>query len=254
MRVKQRLAALAALALIVGAGCSSSSSSTTSSATTGPSGETRTVQVDGTPPNYVGAYLAFFPNAVTVHAGDTVSFKENWTGEPHTVTMGTLVETGLAAAGKADPNGPPPPEFASLPTMAPHGPGDFNQNGGQPCFLDTGAPPASAACPKASQPDFNGKQVYYNSGFLAKDATFSVKLAADIAPGTYHYYCNIHGPPMSGQIVVAPAATAIPAQDAVDAAGKTQRDAITAPLARPTSRGSAIPRCRPARSTSSCRA
>src|SRR5207302_6402951 len=55
-------------------------------------GATRAVQVDGTTDKYNGAFLAYFPKQVMVHPGDTVDFHENWKGEPHTVTMGTLVE------------------------------------------------------------------------------------------------------------------------------------------------------------------
>ena len=61
----------------------------------GSSAQTRTVQVDNTTGKYNGSFLAYFPNDVTVHPGDTVDFHENWTGEPHTVTMGTLVDAGL---------------------------------------------------------------------------------------------------------------------------------------------------------------
>src|SRR5947208_16219594 len=116
--------------------CGSSSSS---------GGGTRAVQVDGTTDKYNGAFLAYFPKQVTVHPGDTVSFHENWTGEPHTVTMGTLVEDGLKAIKDAGPNaqnGPPPPAFASLPTLLPQGPGDAHQNAAQPCFLASGSPPS----------------------------------------------------------------------------------------------------------------
>src|SRR4051794_600660 len=85
------------------AACGGSSSS---------SGGTRTVQVDGTTDKFNAAFIRYFPQVVTVHPGDTVDFHENWTGEPHTVTMGTLVETGLKAVKDAGPNaqnGPPPP-------------------------------------------------------------------------------------------------------------------------------------------------
>ena len=79
----------------------------------GSSAQTRTVQVDNTTGKYNGSFLAYFPNDVTVHPGDTVDFHENWTGEPHTVTMGTLVDAGLKAVQAAGPNaqnGPPPDE------------------------------------------------------------------------------------------------------------------------------------------------
>src|SRR3954451_853562 len=141
--------------------------------------QTRKVQVDGTSDKFNAAFLQYFPKRVTVHPGDTVDFHENWTGEPHTVTMGTLVETGLKAVKDAGPNaqnGPPPPAFASLPTLFPEGPGAAHQNAAQPCFLASGSQPsdASKACSKdqQKQTDFAGTQTYYNSGFLPEGDTF----------------------------------------------------------------------------------
>src|SRR5437763_15225805 len=115
--------------LVVGAGCGSSGSSS--------SAQTRRVDVDGKADTFNAAFLAYFPNTVTARPGDTVEFKSIWRGEPHTVTMGTLVEAGLKAAQAQGPNasGPPPAAFAQLPTLFPQGQGDANQNAAQPCFL-----------------------------------------------------------------------------------------------------------------------
>lgn len=232
-------------AILVG-GCSSSSSSSSSSASapSASGAQTRTVKVDNSTSQFVGGFLAYFPNQVTVHPGDTVDFTETFSGEPHSVTLGTLVEKGLAAAKTADPNGPPPADLAALPTMLPQGPGDADQRAVNPCFVDSGAIPSdgTAKCATTTQPAFTGTQAYYNSGFLNKGSHFAVKLAADVAPGTYHYYCNLHGPDMSGTITVAPASTPIPAQSDVDAAGKAQLDAIVtklAPAAQAASTGQA---------------
>jgi plastocyanin len=206
-------------ALTVGAACGSSKSSS--------SAKTLKIQVDGTTDKFNGAFLKYFPNSVSARPGDTIDFAETWTGEPHTVTMGTLVETGLKAAQAAGPNAQtPPPDYAKLPGLLPQGPGDFNQNAAQPCFLATGAPPTdgATACPKAdqTQPAFNGKQAYYNSGFLAEGSTFRVKLAPDTAPGSYHFYCNLHGPDMSGTIVVKAKDASVPDQAQVDKDATTQ--------------------------------
>jgi plastocyanin len=189
------------------------------------SAQTRTVQVDGSTDKYNGDFLAYFPNSVTVRPGDTVSFHENWTGEPHTVTMGTLADQDLAAAA-ANPNAQPPVNLPSLFGSS----GDFAQNAAQPCFLASGQPPTAenTACPKAqqAQPAFDGTQTYYNSGFLPEGDTYSVKLSPNIKAGTYHYYCNLHGPMMSGTIVVKAKDASIPSQSAVDTAGTSQRDAL----------------------------
>jgi len=40
---------------------------------------------------------------------------------------------------------------------------------------------------------------YISSGFMTKGHTYSVSFAA---PGTYQYYCLVHPPEMTGQIVV----------------------------------------------------
>ena len=228
VRRKALIAIVVGLALIAtGCGKSKKSSKKSSKAAT-EAAATRTVNVDGQTDKFNGAFLAYFPNEVQVRPGDTVDFKEIFTGEPHSVTMGTLVEAGLSAAKAvpkdAPPNTPPPAGFASLPTMLPEGPGDANQNGAQPCFLDSEKPPTDVktACPKVPQPAFNGRQSYYNSGFLPEGKVYSVKLADDITPGAYHYYCNLHGPDMSGTITVKPKGSTIPSAAEVENAGKSQ--------------------------------
>ena len=193
----------------------------------------RSVNVDNQSDKFNAGFLAYFPDDVTVRPGDTVEFKENFSGEPHSVTFGTLVESGLAAEKAL---GPHPhedaPAFASLPVMLPEGPGDANQVAVNPCFVDSGAPPTDTTkpCPKVTQPDFNGRQAYYNSGFLTPDAKFSVKLASDINPGVYHYYCNLHGSEMSGTVTVKPKGSAIPSQSDVDSTAKSQLDSVVTKL------------------------
>jgi plastocyanin len=203
--------------------------------------QTRAVQVDNTTDKFNGSFLQYFPKDVAVHPGDTVDFHENWTGEPHTVTMGTLVEDGLKAVEAAGPNaqnGPPPPAFAKLPTLLPEGPGDAHQNAAQPCFLPNGEPPSdeNTACPKAQQTptDFTGTQAYYNSGFLPEGDTFKVKLSPDIKPGTYHYYCNLHGPEMSGTITVKAKDASVASSSESDSAGKKELADVVNKLVGPT--------------------
>lgn len=210
------------------AGTSATTATTAKVETTTAANQTLTVNVDGKAPKFNAAFLAYFPNQVTVRPGDTINFKENWTGEPHSVTMGMLIDQTIPAAKQAGPNGKPPAAFENLPVMLPEGPGDANQGAAQPCFLTTGSPPKQGpqACPKAAQPDFNGKQAYYSSGFLPEGKTFAVKLADDIAPGTYNYYCNLHGPDMSGTITVQAKGAAIPTAKSVEDQGTAQRDTL----------------------------
>lgn len=75
------------------------------------------VQIDSSPADTQLALSAFFPSEVTVHPGDTIDFKSNFTGEPHTVTFGTLVDAGLK---KVDPNAQDEPaELKKIPALLP---------------------------------------------------------------------------------------------------------------------------------------
>lgn len=204
---------------LVAAGCSK-----------GESAATRTVLVDNKASGFVGSFLAYYPKALHVHAGDTIDFKEVWSGEPHSVTMGKLVEAGLAAVKGAPQNAAPPAAFAKLPSLFPNGPGDLNQNAAQPCYMTSGDPSGTknnGACPKLAQPAFDGQQAYYSSGFIREGKTFAVKLADAIAPGTYHYYCNVHGPGMSGSFTVVAKDAKTPAQTEVDRVAAAQFKNVT---------------------------
>jgi len=225
-------AVLVLVALIGATACGKSKSSSSTATTESGGGQKVTVSVDAKSDTFKTAYTAFFPNDVTLHPGDTVDFKEVWTGEPHTVTFGTLIDTGLAAADKAGPNATDEPaELKKVPDILPAGPGDAVQTTGQPCFLATGDPPTGgAACPKVAQPDFDGKHTLYNSGFLAEGDTFSMKLAKDLAPGTYRYFCVIHREGMEGKITVVPKDQKAQSATEVEAAGKARQAAIDTKL------------------------
>jgi plastocyanin len=55
----------------------------------------RAVLVDFAADEFAAFYLYNFPEKVAVHRGDTVVFKQTWTGEPHTVTGGTSIAGAL---------------------------------------------------------------------------------------------------------------------------------------------------------------
>ena len=223
----RRVLAVLAVIAVFGAACgddddgSDSKSSDTTAAAGG--AKSITVEVDSSSDELPMSALAYFPQAVTVHAGDTVSFHSNDSGEPHTVTFGTIVDEGLNAFNALpdeiknseeppDPSKLPPDQAAlvqkamaideKLPSLLPDGPGDANQFSANPCFLDTGEPSTDSACPKGEQPAFDGTQVVYNSGYLADDASFEMTLADDIAPGTYNYFCLLHRQGMTGTVTV----------------------------------------------------
>ena len=229
--MRRTILVLALCVMLVGTACGKSHKKAKTAAPS--AAQTRTVNVDNQTDKFNAGFLAYFPDDVAVRPGDTVVFKENFSGEPHSVTFGTLVEPGLAAekALGSHPN-EDAPAFKSLPVMLPEGPGDANQVAVNPCFVDNGSLPTDTTkpCPKVAQPDFNGRQAYYNSGFLPADATFSVKLASDISPGTYHYYCNLHGADMSGTVTVKDKGSSIPSQSDVDTTAKSQLDSIVTKL------------------------
>ena len=225
----RKISGLVAVVLVLASACGSSSGSDKSASattTTAKAAEKLTVEVDGKAPDFNAGFLAYFPKQVQAHPGETVTFHNNFSGEPHTVTFGTLVDAALAAAAKADPNGPPTPEAAKLPDLLPQGPGDANQTAARECVIASGElPKDGAGCTGATAP-FDGKQVFYNSGYLAPEKqTWGLKLASDIAPGTYGYYCLLHGTSMSGSIEVVPSATKVPTPAEVATKAASERDA-----------------------------
>lgn len=181
------------------------------------------VDVDGTPDDQNLAFLAFFPSELSVHAGDTIDFGLVDTGEPHTVALGSLVDGVLSTSPEDDEA-----LFTAVPNMLP-GPGDADQTAANPCFIASGAPPVNTRC-TGDQPDFDGTQSFYNSGWLAPESTFSVPLADDIEPGTYHFVCLIHGSVMSGSFTVVDDDEDVPTPAEVREAARTKLDGLVAQL------------------------
>ncbi len=87
--------------------------------------------------------------------------------------------------------------------------------------------PQHRHAPRPSSPNSTAARATTTAGSSPTKATggneFSVPLAGDIEPGTYFYYCNYHGPLMSGKIKVVGKAASIPSQDDVN---KTARQEI----------------------------
>ena len=221
--MKRSFLLLAVVVLLVGA-CSSdkkatSTSAGSSSAATG-GAQTVAVDIDASSKDTQVGFTAYFPNELTVHPGDTVDFASHFNGEPHSVTLGTLLDQGLP---KADPNAQEePPELQKIPAMLPDGPGDANQSAAQPCYLTTGEPPASDACTKdqQKQPEFDGTQTFYNSGFVPDGEHFKLTLSKNIKPGTYNFFCNLHREGMTGKITVVAADAKAQTADEVKQAGQ----------------------------------
>ncbi len=192
------------------------------------------IRVDNSHDAFAASMIGFFPDNVAAHPGQTVHFRQRWTGEPHSVTFGALFNEELGRIRERLAQPLPPtvddlPDLAvidRLPVMLGRDDEEFvvNQNGAQPCYLDEGSPPTDPdePCPARPQPRFNGRQSYYSSGFIpygGKDGNrFDVRLADDIEPGTYNFYCNLHGVGQSGALVVVPSDVPLPGRGATDRA------------------------------------
>jgi len=197
--------------------------------------QTFTVNVDGSNPKANQTFLAYYPDVVRVHAGDTVVFHEVGNGEPHTATLGTLANNAVAAFAKlsaAQQNNPPASALkadAKLPGLFPQGPGDAVQASANPCYLGAGVVPSSKApCAQTSPTAFNGSQSFYNSGWLDSNARFTVHLSSSTPPGTYRYLCLLHREGMSGTIIVVPSSKSVPSPSAQSALGRKQLAAAEA--------------------------
>jgi plastocyanin len=133
--------------------------------------------------------LAFFPNRLTVSPGTTVTFVNRSPSEPHNTVFGPM--DYLAA-------------FAKDNDLLPRSPNGPNQVA--PPFIYGSEPPAA-----------NGAYAYdgtnHGNGFLWTPLTDDQPgnppqglpgetKVTFTKPGTYHYFCAIHGPSMSGDIVV----------------------------------------------------
>jgi plastocyanin len=241
----KRLIVLVGVLALVMSGCGSDDDDGGASTdTTTSSGGAYKIQVDGDTDAFVGEFATFTPSKFSVHPGDTVEFDlPTFSGVPHTVTFGTLVDKAVAKLTALGPQALPvaqeeTPEMLNLPDVFNHAPPDGpptpNQSAAQACYLASGVPPLSLkggapACAKVEQPAFDGKQAFYNSGVLAEDGdSWKMKLADDIAPGTYQMMCLIHRGTMIASMTVAADGESIPDPAAVTKAGKTEFDALVA--------------------------
>jgi plastocyanin len=250
-----RLSVLLALPIVA---CGGSGSSPQASPAAQPqSAQTLAVQLDGSADAFHGAFIGYFPNTLSVHPGDTVSFKlPHFSGEPHTVTVGTLVDAAVAklralgsqASVAAQENSPEMLNFVDVFPHAITGPPDANQSAAQPCYLDTGVPPLSLkggapACPKRDEPEFNGTQSFHSSGVIMdQGASYSLPISKSIKAGIYSVMCLVHRSAMTAQIQVVDSTQAVQSQADLTAKGQQQLkrlvDALT-PIAATAQGGTA---------------
>jgi plastocyanin len=204
--------------------------------------QTFRVNVDQTSPKVNVDFLAYFPRATTVHPGDSVVFDWAGPGEPHTVTLGSLADSAVAAYNRLTPAqkraNTPAPGFAKIdatvPNLFPEGPGDATQSVSNPCFQRVG-PVGTNVCPNSQreQPAFDGSFAYYNSGWLDSGQKWTVHLSGNISPGTYRFMCALHREDMQGKITVVPSSRTIMSPSAQFALGQKQFAKALAPLLQP---------------------
>ena len=213
-------------------------------------GEARTVLVDYRHDQFTSAFLRYYPETVQVRPGDVVNFRQTWTGEPHSVTMGKVVDDALVLGARfkeyeseedALAGGETPESIAAflgslggLPGMTAYEGYEIYQPGAQPCYIvdvadvpkwsdaETEQIDPDAKCPEGGQeqPEFTGRQGLYNSGFIPPEGenanAFQLPIAEDAEPGTYRYFCNYHWTNMSGTVEIVEADADIPSQQDVN--------------------------------------
>jgi plastocyanin len=197
------------------------------------------------------AYFGFFPRQVPVRAGGIAFFKVSSRGEPHSVAMGSLID---AATAKIDALGSDAsleqiealPEMQRVPSVLPmqsraDGVAALNGSAADPCYLDSTDPPTSATggtprCARRSRPAFNGRQRFFNVGVLDTGGAFKLKLASNIAPGTYSFMCLVHRSTMRGALRVLAPGERAPRPGKISRTGKSQSDRTAAELAEPAKR------------------
>lgn len=198
-----------------------------------------TVQIDGDADEFNVALLAYFPDKVTARPGDTIVYQSNFSGEPHSIAFGTLVEDAVAAERALTPEqmeGEPPAElmeaFERIPAMLPDGPGDANQASVNPCFVVSGDLPddPTQQCDTTEPEAFTGTELFYNSGFLPDGESFELQLADDIEPGTYVGFCTLHFTEMVSEITVVAPEDDVPSADEVAQEGESQLQEMVSSL------------------------
>ncbi|MGH9011567.1 MAG: cupredoxin domain-containing protein [Acidimicrobiia bacterium] len=176
------------LVALLGSACSDDTSDnaagTTTTASTAPTGPQQyTVIVDG--PSTLGAenyvFGTYFPNSLKVRPGDTITYDNRSSNDLHTVTFGV----------KQDRSDQPPTVLKTR---------QANPVVFGPCYTTEPAKP-TITCPRptAGAPEYTGTG-FWNSGVIMPTAlpaeagpkTTTVKLAADIATGTYLVTCLLH--------------------------------------------------------------
>jgi plastocyanin len=235
MTAMNRLTAAAATCVLLATACGGRAS--------GP-----TIFVDFQHDEFASFFIKNFPSKVTVTQGAELVFRQFWTGEPHSVTGGTLVNELMEEVrpylemdrrGEPIPQEPPKniEKLERQLVWAFTEDDSFNQTAAQPCYLGRGRPrkdgrPCSGA--QQEQPAFDGTQTFYNSGVIAYEPPdgneYRVKLTDDIDPGSYWFYCNVHGEFQSTEVVVKPAGSDVPTDEDIARQAREEIEEEAEPL------------------------
>jgi plastocyanin len=191
------------------------------------SGSLYTVMVDAQPtPGEPWAFESYFPHAIKVHQGDTITAAWNGTDFPHTATF---VNTTNPDAWRQHNQGPSGPYTVVVPDSAVGG--DDNELVFNPSVLF----PSSFGCGTAAIPcSFDGTSVV-SSGVLfsnpSAQPSFSVQVNAPV--GHYSLLCLLH-PGMDIPVDVVSPDQSIPSPAQVSALGAKEAaraNAVDAPKA-----------------------
>ena len=156
------------------------------------SAQTYTVLVGAENISRASGVMAYFPATLHIHAGDTVLWQQN-THEIHTVTF--LAGTDVPAL--------------LVPAPAPFPPGSLMLN---PQAAFPTIPPGGI---------YDG--TYANSGIMSTDPGQPTQFSLTFpTPGTFTYFCLVHGVMMSGTVVVEDPSVNIPSPAAVS--NQAQKD------------------------------
>jgi len=183
-----------------------------------------TVAIDhASPAGHNYSFFDYFPRQMTVHTGDTVTFARAANPlEPHTITLlpanTRLTDTALGKLFPPSVGNPAPDPNAKGSLQVDFNP-DVLANCGTSVYY-----PGTGPC------NYNGKSVI-NSGVMfppppalaAHPPVFSVRM--NVAPGTYRYFCLVHGPRMSGIIRVVAPKVALPSTASLQAQANSQYQA-----------------------------
>jgi plastocyanin len=161
-------------------------------------------------------FLAFYPDMIRVHAGDTIRLDNATAAVPHTVTFGVAADRSNQPAPVLPAGGPNPVVWGPCVSDAGVSPGDTAcpgapEGGGPP----PGPPPSEVALPAFQD------QAYFNSGVFIGGQTAVLEVSEDLQPGVHPFVCLLH-PTMTGTLSIVPDDEDTQEQDELTTTGDEQ--------------------------------